>query len=48
MHSLSGPIIRQIVSSGALVDPNAPVSPGSSSTALHVASEIGRVDAGAF
>lgn len=42
------PIIHLILSSQAVSSPNLPVSSGSSTTPLHVASEIGRADVGEF
>jgi len=40
------PIIQLILSSSAVSSPNLPVASGSPATALHIASEIGRVEVG--
>jgi hypothetical protein len=40
------PIIHLILSSPAISSPNLPISSGSTTTPLHVASEIGRADVG--
>jgi hypothetical protein len=46
--SLAASVIQHILQSPLLGNPNVPVAPGSNTTALHVASEIGRADAGMF
>ena len=40
------PIVHLILTSRAIASPNLPVSPGSLTTALHVASEVGRLEIG--
>jgi hypothetical protein len=43
---ITAPIIHQILAHPAVASPNLPVTPGSLATPLHIAAEIGRVDAG--
>ena len=40
------PIIHMVLNHPNIPSPNMPISPGSLTTALHVASETGRVDVG--
>jgi hypothetical protein len=47
-RSSAASVIQHILQSSLIGDPNVPVAPGTSTTALHVASEIGRADAGMF
>lgn len=46
MRLIPVPIIHLILSSQTIASPNLPISSGSTTTPLHVASEIGRADVG--